>query len=736
MGPWVDALRRRALSIAALIIVPSALATVRAFSADECEIGPNDVGSQATGECCVFSINCPAGDICNKPTDELFVSSKPENVCATVLCTDDAQCDAPKRCDRWTRLCDEPVCQIDAECPEVCTAGKCAERPSSNGVKSCTVVSPAYSVEPGVSVRLAALARNASGRIVPHVSFRWESSAPESVIVTATAAIGGPQPGLAQIRAIVEGRDDVSCDGPSIASFAPPEEGTVRIVVTDERTGLAVPDARVLVELDGSSHEARTNTDGVALFALERADSVSVVRKGFTIVTIISPETRDLLIPIAPLDDDAGSSGFGGSVELTGKRRGDISIGFVGRPIPENVLDLGRAGLFGDALKGATFAIFGGCGSSSATGCRCNSTVPPTDQHYGGYLLRLGACESLTQDRCLGAPQEGALGCALVAAPAGHNAVWSFAGRVSISSVSLTGKDDLFAGDPAGVFPVSKLFQLASAAPLLRHAAEPLVDLPQPETLGTRDFSKYEQLEILADTPAKVRSVISVRKLSREGASCPNGMLAIASAVLPGRGLLPLGIGFAEDEAGDCALDPRPFPSGVSLAPLPLGSVPLVMAPPHGGLEGSELSLLLIATNRSGGGPMSVLSLRRSFLAEEEDVSGVPFVAFKRVSISVKDKTIAFDEEPGGADLWRLDVDSPIGRWLVYAPIDAWSIELPALVEGRNRLALSTRRAVQIIRSNSPYSELWRLGAGKRLGEEVTAFAEQKCAVTGECLVE
>jgi hypothetical protein len=744
-----------------------------------CVDDPNAQSTQEDGACCVYSINCQPGSICNTEMNDLFDGAKPSAVCVRVACLGDADCSAPKKCG-LTRVCEAPACRADAECAvgSICLRGACAIPPNAAAAAYCRVVVPRQVVVEGQPIELSALAFDARGDAISGIRFAWTSGDPEIARVYTSSAAAGAKPGEIELAAAVVGNSTVSCAGPMVANVPRAPAGALTVIAADEASGAPIAGARVSIE--GSDPRASTtDPSGAAVFAgLARPESITIIAGGFATVSILSPGTSNLYVPLPRLSNRATSGGIRGSVVLSDRRR-DIELGFVGRPLPAGLLDVGRTQLFGEPVRTTVLG---------SLGCSCTGTDEaglPTKVQLAasGYLLEIGN-KQVSDDhadpgggiRCqAAAPPAGGIGCDVVELPAGLSAAWTIAGSISLSSVTsiatdlarLSYNDVLLAPDAETDLPIQHLLVFGSIFAQLSHGASPLLEaaaLPRVQVDRTRtdvdctdpivsrdpvrcrgDFGRYRHLDLTADAPMVSRSIVRVPDLpSTRTGGCPDAAILIAAARLPGRGLLPLGIASGLDVpaggSSDCRIGGAKRPFGDLSAPLEDGFMPLSVAPLHGGLEGSALMLLLFAVESKPplrrGAPLSVLVACRLALDGEESLADPGWVAHPSAAWSAADATVSFDDTPSDATLVRLDVETARGRWLVHAPADRGQIALPEEPEARAVLAApQIRSAVTRIRSDVPYADLWAL-EGKPLADHIIAFTEQPCAADGRCAAE
>jgi hypothetical protein len=700
-------------------------------------VDPNSQSVSQDGECCQYSINCQPGSICNDRSEDLYDPAKATQLCIRVVCASDAECAAPKRCT-LASICEELPCRSDRECEAstLCLAGRCSSPPSPASITACAIATPQQTIGPGEQVELTAVAFDGGGQALGGVSFDWTSDDPSiASVATSTAfgiatstATGGMRAGVAHLTATVRANPAVTCAGLSISTFLPVPgpvlvtiPGGVRVVVVDEASGAPIEGASVVLVDDGGGRtQIFTDARGVAtLDDFSAIASVTVVKDGFDVVSVLSPGTKDLLIPVPLPEVVSRSSGYRGTVDISSTRHADIQLGFAGRPIPASILDLSSTAVLGDRVDVTIDA----------------PELGFNDQRFstpGGYVGGLGK-KSFTADRatptgdkCANDSDLNHVGCAVVRMPQNPSAAWALAGQLKLSQV--TQRASMFPGmilpTPVAGFPLEHFVVLSWFEQSWNHAVSPWL------WIGP---NVYRALDLAADVRPASLSVVDVPRLpSTSAGGCADSMLLIASASLPGRGLVPLGVSSGVDqlraERPDCIVGGAQKPFGDNAEALANGTLPLSMAPLHGGLEGSRLVLLLLAyDSKSTPDPaLSVIVTRRRVLAEHEHLSDVPFAPYPTGTLA---RSTARAEPIGsaGSTFTRLEIPGRDRRWLVYAPGDRTSFTLPDEPSARSLLAGATGAHVQTVRASASYADLWRLGSGRtlvRIAEVLTAFAE------------
>jgi hypothetical protein len=707
--------------------------------------GADCASCQQLGQCCEFSINCPSGAICNIEGDPLFDATKPTAQCLKVVCEGDSDCDAPKTCS-LEKLCKPPICQSDAQCPasQKCLSGTCQEAPNVDDVDSCQVVSRSTALRQGATLELAAVARNANGAVLPTIGFDWTSANPSVVAIDGNVATGGTQQGTTQITASVTGKPAVTCDGSvSITNFPTLPGGMARVVLVADDDGSPVDAAEVFFEA-GGSYMGTTGADGSATVATGGdVDSVTVVKEGWQFVSVLSPGTNDVFIPLPRIPDDNVAGGFRGKVDLSATRKADIRLGIAGPAIPSNLLDFGLDALIGDAVPTVIDA--------PELGLDMEMVDLP-----GGVMLGLGTKNfTVDQTRCQGdTVGSNEIGCYLARAPAGPSAGWVLAGQLKLSDVTSIANElsNALGGGGEDINIGSILTAVLPLVRSLNHGIVAALDIQEyPKVGGAADFSKYQKADIAASQSLGVLSRVTVPDLPDlpGGTTCAAGAILLSGVNLEGRGLVPLGLTAGVDvldmEPADCKVAGVEAPFGVGTPDLEDGVMPLSMAPPHSGVEGSQLFLLLVALdpNSLGGDAgfqVSAIVNRVANVSEDHRVTG-SYLPYPSATVSRANFNVAFDAPITGAALTRVELQSGDDTWLVYAPGNSTSIELPMVARPRQIFTSLGSTYVLGLGMEGTYPDVWTFGSGKTLNRmfyTATSFVVQECATgaASPCTIE
>lgn len=725
----------------------------------------------ADGEQCGFSGDCNVGSICNTVDDPFFDMGQSTGVCIRLVCASNTDCKDGKECTR-ERICQVPACQADSQCTggNICSGGACIPASRPTDVVTCSVVTPDGAIRQGGVVPLAAIGKNANGKVLPGIRFTWMSSNAMAVSVDGTNATGGTTSGSAELTAKVTGNDAVTCDRRvKLENFAALAAGSARVVLVTEDNGEPVANAAVTLFTGGMAMEAMSEANGSATFAnvAGTVESVTVIKANHEYVTVLSPGTKDIFLPIPRKADVTKAGGYRGAIDVSNSRRGDLYLGITAPAIPTNLLNLDFASILGDFINTTINAPQLGLNDQ-------NVDLP------GGIVFRLGnerftVDKATTNIRCQGLdPGPNDLGCYVARAPAGAGIAWTIAGRLKLQDVaSIAGKlSGAFGGGGTDDLPIGDI--LSAVLPLLRtlnhginaglatveHPKVPVMEqvdctnaaLPDYSDKCRGDFSKYAPVVLAADKPLAINAAITVPTLPRQADNTfADGVVVLSAAVTGSRGLIPLGLTAgldttAKTQTADGKINGVDKPFGQFSMKLPDGQVPLTTAVPHSGIEGSRLALIGIALDPNslgGDGGIQLSGLVRyvdSF--GDTGFGSAEFLGFPTGTFDVAAGTFT-GMMPAGSSVTRIEIGRGDKTWLIYVPGGTNTVTLPNVATARADLLTggAPDLFLQLVRSATPYSEVFEFGSGKNLDraiELIEGFVIQECttAASASCRIQ
>jgi hypothetical protein len=717
------------------------------------------------GDTCVYSINCAPGSICNDPADPYYVADADNGICIKVICDSDSDCVDGKTCNP-EKICEAPLCQTDDECAagNYCSGGECLTRPDASQVASCAVISGSHAIREAQTVDLTATAKNTNGAVLGAIEFKWTSDKTDVASTAGSVATGASASGTAKVTAVVSGNESVACTGEvSITNFATLGMGEGRVIAAASKNGAPIAGATVWMATTSTTMMGTTGADGSVVFSGVAGDvsHVTVQRDGWQSVSVLSPGTNDVYLLANKKPDRTVAGGFRGAVDLSATKRADIKLAIAGPALPANVLDLELESLLGDSIETVINA----------------PDLGLTDEKVdlpGGIMLALGT-QTFTDDsassnlRCQGdAPPAGSLGCYVSRSPEGPSAAWVLGGQLKLSAISsIAGQlSGVLGGGGSDELPIGDL--LTALLPLLRsmsHGVNAGLDITNHPKVNTTmgmgdcsdpslssydancqgDFSKYDKISLATNQRLRLLSAVAVPKLPvlpKGGFAA--GVMVIAGAVIPGRGLLPLGltagIDVEKEEVADGFVFGASEPFGPNSEKLADGEVALAMAPLHSGIEAAKLQLISIALDpnsiaSSGGTQLSTIINRVARVGEKQAITG-EFLGFPTGTFDTASaKFTPTGTGVAGAQSMRMVVtnSSTNDEWLIYVPNGASAeVTLPNVAAVKNQVISGTPSVLlQVMNTSAAYNEMFTLGSAKSLSalpDTLDSFVIQDCA--------
>ena len=491
--------------------------------------------------------------------------------------------------------CVPGVCAADADCKkgQVCRDGACVAPPSAEAAASCQVTPDFVVGRPGMSVTFTVWARVADGRpLVPGGGVTWRALAPavtgEGTGTSATFVLAGSGGAREAVEAQV-GR--VTCRARVTVLPAEVPAGGVRVLVVDELTGRPVPLATVAAASVVGSVTASTVTgaEGAAWVPATGEVALSVFHPDYGYLTLARHDatgSRDVRLALRrnPMDRAGGVRGVFSEGVFTGTSANALRLGLAGLSVPGLPSDLTPQVLLGPERE-----VELGLGSSSRRRLSLPSGVgawqvgaEPMEPVAPGVA---GVCDTSLS---------GVLDPELVMreGACGTRAAWAFAGELPLSALPLNAL-------VPGADPLLLLAQLVPSSTRFTSTVRRDTQFALPPTPGSAtgepDLKAVQYPQSVSFGPSGVRLAfpfaVHVPELPRYRGTYLDRAYVLATVAVPGRGLVPLGLGGATNVA---PADPNTDKD----ARLPdAGLVRVRMAPAHGGLEGQPYRLLVAATS-------------------------------------------------------------------------------------------------------------------------------------------
>jgi hypothetical protein len=271
------------------------------------------------------------------------------------------------------------------------------------------------------------------------------------------------------------------------------------------------------------------------------------------------------------------------------------------------------------------------------------------------------------------------------------------------------------------------------------------VDCADPaQAVGCRaDFDRYQRIDPELVIAPSLHAVIEAPILpSLPERRCAGAMVVSSYAILPGRGLMLLGLATAKGSSPSCIVEGSAQPFGDESNPVGRGQIALSAAPLHSGLEGSKRVLIAAAVDVGEGETRSLdlnlLIEPLDHLGPSHDLSTRSFLPYPQATLDRDAATLLFTQ-PSPSSGTRLAIESADGGWIIYAPPGRTSWSLPDVDTPRAVLLGAQIGTLQSFELDSAYTDLWSLGSSERIDrsiEHLRAVATTECSRTAPCKIE
>jgi hypothetical protein len=614
--------------------------------------------------------SCRTADQCNARPAEFAIAACDENPlgcwcdqgqCLVAQCSDDAQCGAL-----------------------ACRNGVCVEPPALAAVARCAVWPEVVVMAPGSQTRFHVLAWDAAGApVVIPTGASWAAMGP--IIGPAQGHSvefeAGTVPTALPTTVVRASFGTVSCEAKAqILAAALP--GELMAAVVQEGSGLPVTSALVVLSgADGSVlQQTRTDTSGVArVTAVNATSTLSVFHPDHSYQTV------------------ANIPGAGRTIFFALQRnRMDRHGGNVGRfdlP-PTSNWHLARVGL--SSGDGSTLELTDEVEPTVPTNIQIGSAVNnPNTPVPMGTFMGFGAQAIKPTAVAFGASGACPDPMATASGTCNVQSAWVLSADPKLGD--LPGFDIFNTGGTLNVSLMNTLKRLTDWSTFsstvvrdldVRLGPASLSSSGDPELLDETRFSQvplsFRQVRMGFDVVARMP------ELPRHREEYLTQVITSGVVLMPGRGLIPLGVGVGTNEFGlDGRLDRR--------GTLMEGQLELRMAPPHHGLEGQQTAMLTQvfepargARKRASSTLVSPLPASLAFDPRAErplDYSGQTFPAIPDGRFDYPSRRFAAAPLEGVSALKLTFTDRMQSQWHVFVDPAAPAFRLP-LVPGtlRDRL--------------------------------------------------
>lgn len=557
---------------------------------------------------CIDENDCPDPILfrCNS-------SSKCEPACRSKLdCTAEVRkqwaldyCASNLGCQCDEGKCAAALCSGDSDCGNlVCRDGKCVPPPAENSVASCQIAPDFTVLKVGAKAKFYVSLWDANLKpVVPKGGVSWSALGGTGTVAASglSAELSAASATTGPVEAIQAAIGSATCKAKVIVFDSAVPADKLDVVVMDELSGRPVENASVLVSNPTSGQTVGTpgNTDarGYARLAIPNGRvTVTVFHNDYNYLTVAnydmataSADARFLSLVVRrnPVDKYGGYRGTFNNVS----QNSSVHVGIAGMSLAGAITDLSLNQLLGPNVP--VHLKLGSALDKPNTPLPAGLYLGLTDNKIKDTISGQGLAGVCTTAG--GATDETAIG----NGSCGTRTAWALAGDVPMGPVT-----DLFAGGTSNLDfskAVTKLLPLFKKfnSSITRDVQFTLKQTPAPNPPdgGAYDFSDTSQFKQqdheFAQIPMAFSFVMRSPDFPKYRGDYLNGMVLLGGATVPGRGVVPLGLGAgANSNPRDAKIDTQ--------AELPgPGLIGLRMAPTHHGLEGTPYGVVALVVSET-----------------------------------------------------------------------------------------------------------------------------------------
>lgn len=549
---------------------------------------------------CFEDIDCPDPRFffCNTTTSVCEPACHNKSECTTATRGEQfklAYCESGLGCQCDEGKCVGSLCGSDSDCgTQVCRNGACVDAPAASTVTKCSVL-PDYAIlKAGAAQKFSVEAFNAAGDPVVLASgVTWSAGAGGTIAGSGnTATFTAGSAAMAAGAGATATIGTVTCSATIETLDGTVGANEIAVVVTDELTGRGVNMATVIASDSAGAPIGAAVTTGANGYAkltgiTGTEVNVTVFATAFNYLTIANYEmggsSRFLSFVLRRNQTDkyGGQKGTFNNVPVTSNVHAALS----GMSIAGSITDLSLTQLLGNTVP--TRVKIGNAID------QMNVPLP------AGVYLGFSSEQIKTNVSAQGLAGVCADSSKVLAGTCGTRTGWALAGDVPLGDLPI----DAFAG---GVDNIKFDVVLARIIPIFRKFNSSIVrdvefslkntpldpnGFPQFKDAGTEDYTtKNHEFSPPGAVPLAFNFVNRVPDLPKFRNTYVDGVVLLGGANVPGRGVVPLGLGVAVNTDGDAKTD-KPMDLA---AP---GLVQLRMAPTHHGVEGSEYGILALGVS-------------------------------------------------------------------------------------------------------------------------------------------
>lgn len=515
--------------------------------------------------------------------------------------------------------CDEgkcvgSLCSADSDCgTQVCRNGACVAPPAASSVSTCAVIPDYVILKQGEKAKFWVSAWDSSKNpVIVNAGITW-TAATAAVTIPASStggtveATGGTPNTMAEqaLKATIGGKDCFA--KVLVVSNAAPAANTIDVTVTDELSGRPVAGASVLasVSATGVAIGAAVVTDAKGFANVpgltgNTSVTVSVFHADYNYLTVANYDmtgSRSLSFVVRrnQVDKYGGYKGTFKNVPATS----NVHAGIAGASLAGSITDLSFAQLLGPTVP--TRVKIGTAIDQMNVPLPAGIYLGFTDQVIKGNISGQGLAGTCVT--AAGVPDEAAI----LAGTCGTRTAWALAGDVPLGDLPIDavagGLNNIdFGKILSRIIPIFKKFNSS----VVRDVQFNLVTTPK-DAAGKYVFSEpdgglshftsadhnfYQTgVATTSEVPLAFNLVAKVPDLPKFRNTYVDAAVLLGGAIVPGRGVVPLGLGAAVNTT---PADAKTDPQSELVTP---GLVTLRMSPTHHGIEGAEYGIVALGVS-------------------------------------------------------------------------------------------------------------------------------------------
>ena len=567
-------------------------------------------GGGASGGC-FDNTDCPDPHLffCNTTTSECEPACNVKGDCT--MATRGAQfdlpyCDGPLGCQCDDGTCVGSLCGSDSDCgsPQVCRSGACVAAPTADMVTSCVVL-PDYAVlKTGQALKFHVEAFDSAGKpVVLPSGITWSATNGTVTGANDSADYTAPSAAAAEADGPKATIGTTTCTAKVVTVDGSPLPIELAAIVTDELTGRGISGATVevtdnmgavigtAVMSDASGYAKVTGLAGT-----ETDVNVSVFVSDYNYLTVANynPLTGTRVISAVLRRNQTDKYGGAKGKFTPTPQTSNVHVGISGMSIAGSITDLSLQQLLGNSVP--THVKIGSAIDQPNVPLPAGVYLGFSDQEIKTDVSAqglAGTCSSYADSATR-----------IANGTCGTRTNWGLGGDIPLGDLPISafagGTSNLdFGAILAAIIPVFKKFN-SSISRDIEFKLDPTPTgangAPDFTDAGTGDYTANDlQFNTPTSTPPGTAVPLAfdfvnkVPNLPKFKNAFVDGVLLLGGANVPGRGVVPLGLGVAVNTMpADDLTDKEASLSGQGL-------VSLRMAPTHDGIEGTQYGVLALA---------------------------------------------------------------------------------------------------------------------------------------------